>query len=69
MLGKVVDGGADDEAGCLVSIGSGITFGAVNKVLGFAGNTSAMFKPKLSVSSRLLFPEKEGLSVCGSHRD
>lgn len=58
MLGKVVDGGADDGAGCLVSMRCGIAFGAVNKVLGFAGNTFAMFKPKLSVSPRPLFPEK-----------
>ena len=42
LLDKVADAGADTGAGCLVSIGCGTAFGAVNKVLEFADNTSAM---------------------------
>lgn len=43
ILGKIADAGADISAGCLVSMGCGMAFGAVNKVLGFSGTTSAMF--------------------------
>lgn len=35
ILGKVVDAGVDTSAGCLVSMGCGMAFGAVVKVLGF----------------------------------
>ncbi len=43
-MGKVADAGADPWAACLVSIGCGMAFGGVNKVLGSAGSTSAMFR-------------------------
>lgn len=43
LLGKVAaDGGANTEVGCLVFIGRGLALGAVNKLLGFAGDTSVM---------------------------
>ena len=42
MLGKVADAGADTGAGYLVSMGRSMAFGAVDKVLGSAGNISAM---------------------------
>lgn len=43
MLGKVADAGADIGAGYLVSMGRSMALGAVDKVLGSAGNTSVMF--------------------------
>ena len=61
LLGKAVVAGADTEAGCLVSMGCGMAFGAVNKVLGFAGNISAIFavlivtKLRLNVAPRPLW--------------
>ena len=44
LLDKLADAGADTGTSCLVSIGCGMAFGAVNKLLGFDGNgnTSAM---------------------------
>ena len=49
LLDKLADAGADTGASCLVSIGCGMAFGAVNKVLGFDGNTSAMFDLPITV--------------------
>ena len=66
MLGTVVDGGADNGASCLVSMGCGMVFSAVNNALEFAGNTSAMIDVQIAVQaqgqcfSRTLFE--------GSHR-
>ena len=42
LFDRLADVGPDNGADCLVSIGCGMAFGAVNKALGFAGNTSAM---------------------------
>ena len=52
MLGTVVDGDADNGAGCLVSMGCGIPFGAVNIALEFAGNTSAIFDVQIAVQAQ-----------------
>ncbi len=52
MLGTVVDGGAGNGAGCLVSMGCGIAFGAVNNALEFAGNTSAIVDVQIAVQAR-----------------
>lgn len=49
LLDELADAGADTGASCLVSIGCGMAFGAVNKVLGFDGNTSAMFHLPITV--------------------
>ena len=43
LLNKAADAGAATGADCLVSIGCGMAFGAVNRVLGFDGSTSAIF--------------------------
>ena len=51
LLDKLADAGADTGASCLVSIGCGMAFGAVNKVFGFDGSTSAMFDLPITVSS------------------
>lgn len=50
LLGKAVVAEAVTGAGCLVSMGCGMAFGAVNKVLGFAGNISAIFGVPISRS-------------------
>lgn len=52
MLGKVADGEADTGASCLVSMGCGIALGAVNKVVDFAGITSAMFDVPITAQCR-----------------
>ena len=49
ILVKLADGGADTGAGCLVSMGCGTAFGGYNEVLGFGGNTSAIFDVSMAV--------------------
>ena len=52
ILGKDADTGADTGAGCLVSMGCGIAFGAVLKILGSAGNTSVMFDVPINAQAQ-----------------
>lgn len=54
VLGKVAGAGADPGAGCIVSTRCGTAFGAVNEVLEFAGNLSAMFdKPPVPIAAQV----------------
>lgn len=52
ILGKVTDAGTDTGAECLASIGCGMAFGAVNMVLEFAGDTSAMFNVPIAAQAQ-----------------
>lgn len=64
LPGKVADGGANTGAGCLVFIGRGLALGAVNKLLGFAGDTSVMSNVPITAPTQAryeteaLLPEK-----------
>ena len=53
ILGTVVDGGAGNGAGCLVSMGCGMAFGAVNNALGFTGTTSAIVDVQVAVQAQI----------------
>ena len=43
LLDRLADAGTTNDGGCLVSMGLGTAFGAVDKFLEFADNTSVIF--------------------------
>lgn len=52
LLGKAAVGGANTGADCLVFIGRGLALGAVNKLLGFAGDASVMFDVQMTAQTQ-----------------